>query len=387
MIKLKKHSDKRISRGHLWVFSNEIASPEISQLNKGEVHELFDFSDNFLGMAYVNPNSLISARIVSRDRTQIDYSFVRSRIHEANQRRLNVCHGSDSYRLFYGESDLLPGLIIDKYGGVYVIQSSTAGVDLLMDMIVQAIIDLFSPESIYIRNDLPVRDLEGIPRDKKLVYGYLPEPITISLNRLRFAVDVANGQKTGFFLDQEFNRASFMKYLVPNSRVLDLFCYSGAWAINSAARKSCNVTAIDSSASALDLARMNAELNHVKASPEFLKSDCVDFLKKNDQCWDVIIADPPAFIKSKSKQAEGKRGYLDLNKRAMMRLKSGGILVTCSCSHHLTLDDFKDVVLSASFKTSRRLRVLEILGQGPDHPSLLSMPETSYLKVMICQVI
>ncbi|MGD9818025.1 MAG: class I SAM-dependent rRNA methyltransferase, partial [Desulfomonilaceae bacterium] len=255
MIKLKKHSEKRISRGHLWVFSNEIASPEISQLDKGEVHELFDFSDNFLGMAYANPNSLISARIVSRDRTQIDYSFVRIRIHEANQRRLNICQGSDSYRLFYGDSDLLPGLIIDKYGDVYVIQSSTAGVDLLMDMIVQAIIDLFSPESIYIRNDLPVRDLEGIPRDKRLVHGYLPEPTTISLNGLKFAVDVANGQKTGFFLDQEFNRASLMKYLVPNSRVLDLFCYSGAWAINSAARKSCSVTAIDSSASALELAR------------------------------------------------------------------------------------------------------------------------------------
>ncbi len=387
MIKLRKNAERRIRKGHLWVFSNEIASPDVADLNPGEIHELFDSSEHFLGMVYSNPKSLITARIVSKERIDIDHSFIRSRIQEANERRLNICRGNNAYRLFYGESDLIPGLIIDRYGDHYVIQGSTSGVDAMLDLIVEAVVDLFKPESVFIRNDSPIRDLEGIHREKKLAYGKLPERIEISLNGLKFVVDVENGQKTGFFLDQEFNRVCLEKYLPPNARVLDLFCYSGAWGIHAAARSMCRVLAVDSSNSALDIANINSEINGVKERVEFLKSDCIDFLKKNNDFWDVVIADPPAYIKSKSKLAEGRKGYLDLNKRALMRLKPGGFLVTCSCSHHLTLDDFQDLALTASIQTSRNLRIMEVLGQGPDHPCLLAMPETRYLKVLICQVV
>lgn len=387
MIKLRKNAEKRIRKGHLWVFSNEIASPDVADLNPGEIHELFDSSDRFLGMVYSNPKSLITARIVSRDRSAIDHSFIRSRIQAANERRTNICRGNNAYRLFYGESDLIPGLIIDRYDDHYVIQGSTAGVDALLDYIVEAVVDLFKPESVFIRNDSPIRDLEGISREKKLVYGKLPERIEVILNGLKFVVDVENGQKTGFFLDQEFNRAGFVKYLAPNARVLDLFCYSGAWGIHAAARAMCRVLAIDSSNNALDIANINSEINRVQERIDFIKSDCIDFLKKNNEVWDAVIADPPAYIKSKSKLAEGKKGYLDLNKRALMRLKPGGFLITCSCSHHLTMDDFLDLVLTASLQTSRSLRIMEVLGQGPDHPCLLAMPETRYLKVLVCQVV
>lgn len=387
MIKLKKNADKRIRKGHLWVFSNEVDTPNVSEIVKGSIDELCDSGGNFLGMVYLNPNSLITARIISREKTDIDASFIKQRIREANSRRSNMCRESNAYRMFYGESDLIPGLIIDRYDDVYVIQSSTAGVDALMDMVVEAIVELCSPVAVYIRNDLPVRDLESIPRHKRLGYGELPEHVYIDLNGLKFRVDVESGQKTGFFLDQEFNRMSLVKYLPEGARVLDLFCYSGAWAINAAARAKCEAVAVDSSINALDAARKNAALNGVEERVELVKHDCIDFLKKSEGFWDVVIADPPAFVKSKAKLAEGKRGYFDLNKRSLMKLRPGGLFVTCSCSHHLSLDDFLDLVLTASIQSSRRLRVLEVLGQGPDHPSLLAMPETAYLKALICQVI
>lgn len=369
------------------MFSNEIESPGVSDLHQGDIQELFDYSGQFLGMVYANPKSLITARIISRRRTDIDYQFVRQRIQEAGRRRSVICGDSNAYRLFYGESDLIPGLIIDRYADVYVVQSSTAGVDALIEIVIEVITELFDPSCIYVRNDIPVRDLEGIPREKRLAYGELPERLEAQINGVKYVVDVENGQKTGLFLDQEFNRSSLLKYLNPESMALDLFCYSGAWGINAASRKSCKVVAVDSSARALESAKINAQINEVEDSLEFVKADCIEFLKKNDQSWDVVIADPPAYIKSKAKLAEGKRGYFDLNKRALMRLKSGGILVTCSCSHHMSLEEFRDLILSTSLQSSRHLRVLEVLGQGPDHPCLLGMPETSYLKVLVCQVI
>lgn len=386
MIRLKKNADKRIRKGHLWVFSNEIDSPSVSEIVQGEVDELFDHSGKFLGMVYSNPRSLITSRVLSHKRTDIDGLFVKQRIKEANDRRSSICRHSTAYRLFYGESDLIPGLIIDKYADAYVVQSSTAGVDTLMELVVQAIVELFSPSCVYIRNDLPVRDLEGISRTKKLAYGTLPERIEVELNGLKFLVDIENGQKTGLFLDQEFNRTALIKYLSPQANVLDLFCYTGAWGINAAARGLCGVTAVDSSANALDAAKVNAELNNVGDRFEVVKSDCIDFLKKMEKHWDVVIADPPAYIKSKAKLAEGKRGYFDLNKRALGKLRKGGLLITCSCSHHLSLEEFRDLILSASLQSSRRIRLLEVLGQGPDHPCLPAMPETSYLKALVCQV-
>ena len=387
MIKLKKNADKRIRKGHLWVFSNEIDSPNVAEITQGEVDELYDHSGKFLGMVYSNPRSLITSRILSHSRTDIDAQFLKQRISEADQRRSAICRDSSAYRLFYGESDLIPGLIIDKYGDSYVIQSSTAGVDTMLELVVDAVVELFSPSCVYIRNDQPIRDLEGIPRTKRLGYGNLPERIEVELNDLKFMVDIENGQKTGLFLDQEFNRVALRKYLAPKAHVLDLFCYTGAWGINAAAKGLCDVTAVDSSVAALESAKVNAELNNVADRFEVVKEDCIDFLKKSDRHWDVVIADPPAYIKSKAKLAEGKRGYFDLNKRALGKLRKGGILITCSCSHHLTLEEFRELVLSASLQTSRRIRMMEVLGQGPDHPFLPAMPETSYLKALVCQVI
>jgi len=387
MIRLKKNSDRRVRKGHLWVFSNEIADPPISDLEAGSLHELRDCRDDFLGMVYANPASLITARILSRKKVYIDVLFFEDRIRTALQLRTRLFPDRDCYRLVFGESDFLPGLVVDRYGDILVAQSLTAGMDRLMDAATEALVEIVSPAGIFLRNDSHVRELEGLPSEKRLAYGAVPASITIESHGLSFLVDVLNGQKTGFFLDQESNRSLMRQYVFPGARVLDLFCYTAAWGIHAAAAGASEVTVVDSSKGALNLAVANAGLNRFENRIVPVKELAVDFLKKTREKWDVVILDPPAFVKSRNRIKEGLKGYVDVNRRALLRVNPGGILVSCSCSHHLDAAIFENALLSAAQQSGRDLRILDVRGQGPDHPVLLSMPETRYLKIVVAQVI
>ncbi len=387
MIRLKKNAHRRVRNGHLWVFSNEIAEPPVNVLEAGSVHELWDHAGDFTGMCYANPASLITARILSRKRIEIDRQFFSTRIETALAWRHHLFPDRDFYRVVFGESDYLPGLIVDRYHELLVIQTLTAGMDRHRELIVEALVDLMAPTGIFRRNDSPARILEGLPQEKGLEYGSVPPTVEINSNGLRFLVDISEGQKTGFFLDQESNRSLIRQYAGPGITVLDLFTYTGAWGLHALAGGADRVTAVDSSRGALRIAAQNAELNGMSDRFETVRDNAVDFLKKCRDNWDLIVLDPPAFIKSRSTAREGRKGYIDINRRALGRLRSGGILITCSCSHHLHADEFEQLLATASRQSGRELRILDFRGQGPDHPVLLSMPETRYLKVIVAQVV
>ena len=386
MITLKKNADRRIRRGGLWVFSNEIAEPEVSDLEPGRICELRDHAGEFMGMVYANPKSLICARILSRRREPIDADFLEARITQAFERRKRLFPERDFYRVVYGESDLLPGLIVDRYGDCLAAQTLTAGMDALKDLVVEALVSAMAPSGIYWRNDSRARSLEGLNEEKAIAYGVVPDTVTVGGDPVRYVVDIPNGQKTGFFLDQESNRDLVRRLVPPDTEVLDLFSYSGAWGLRALAAGAGSVVAVDSSRGALDLADKNARLNGFEDRLTTVRDTAVDFLKKEKKRWDVVILDPPSFIRARSRKKDGLKGYFDVNRRAMVRMKEGGLLVTCSCSHHLDAEGFQDMLHSASRQAGRNVRVLSTGGHGPDHPVLLGMPETRYLKVIAAEV-
>ncbi len=387
MITLKKNADRRLRRGHLWIFSNEIADPKVSELEPGSVHEIRDSGGEFLGMAYANPASLIAARILSRKREPIDQAFIRARIAAAYERRKRLFPERNAYRIVFGESDLLPGLVVDRYANYLAVQVLSAGMENLLTEVLESLIEMIAPEGICLRNDSPVRLLEGLEEEKRTAYGSIPDMVEIQSGPLKIQVDISNGQKTGYFLDQECNRSVMHRYVHPGAAVLDLYCYSGAWGLHAAYAGASEVVGVDSSRGALNLAAENARINGLEDRFEGVRDSAVDFLKKNARTWDAIVLDPPAFIKSRNRIKEGQKGYIDVNRRALTRLNRDGILVTCSCSHHLDLVSFEEIVSSASRQAGKELRILDIRGQGPDHPVLWAMPETRYLKVIVAQVI
>ncbi|MGC8603597.1 MAG: class I SAM-dependent rRNA methyltransferase [Desulfomonilaceae bacterium] len=386
-IRLRKQADRKVRRGYLWIFSNEIENPPVRNLCAGEIYDVTDFSGKFIGVAYANPKSLIAARIVSRKKVKIDADFIKGRFEKAIELRRPYCRGREAYRVFFGEADLLPGLVVDRYGPHLVIQSSTAGVDHMLDLVVEVIDSLFAPQSIVIRNDSLVRNLEGIPIRKEIKLGSHVDAINFTSQGVAFIANLIDGQKTGFFLDQEFNRLLLKRYMAEKSAVLDLYCYSGAWGMQALSAGASTMTAVDSSASALELAAQIAYLNHYESRVTTIRDDVSQFLGHGSDKWDVIILDPPAFIKNRSKIREGRQGYIDVNKKALTRLKSGGLFVSCSCSAHMAISDFLEVINIAAYLNGKKLKVLDVLGQAPDHPTLTSMPETRYLKVIIAQAL
>ncbi len=386
MLTLKKDRDRRVRGGHLWVFSNEIADPPVASLEPGSIHEMYDHRGQFLAMVYVNPASLIAARILSTRKEAATEALVQARIEDAVHRRSSQAPDRNSIRLVFGEADLLPGLIVDRFEDYLVVQTLTAGMDRMAPAIIGILDNLIGPAGMFVRNDAASRLLENLPQEKYLARGTVPERITIRSGNLPMIVDIPNGQKTGFFLDQELNRMALRPYVPQSARVLDLFAYSGAWGLQAAAAGAAEVVTVDSSAAALDLARESVELNGFADRFQLVRDKALDFLKKSTQTWDVVILDPPAFIQSKSHLQEGRKGYIDLNRRALSRTTSGSLLVTCSCSHHLDLNGFLDILAAASRQSGRNLRVLEVRGQSPDHPILLAMPETRYLKVVFAEI-
>ncbi len=372
---------KRILNGHLWVFSNELyENPK--KYSPGSTLELYDMKDTFLGAGYINPNSLISVRILTREKEPLDKNFFRKRINAALRLRERLCGTRDAMRLIFSEGDYLPGLIADKYGNCIVLQFLTLGMETFKGVIVGLLDEMLNPEAIIVKNDSRMRSLEGIPLYKEIIKGSLRSLPVISEDGVRFEVDPYEGQKTGFFLDQRENRTALMDF-IKGGKGLDLFCYTGAWALRLASLGD-EITGVDESERAITQAQKNAELNNFHDRVKFIKSDVFSFLKdeigKGEKRYDFIVLDPPAFVKSASKIKEAVKAYRQLNEMCTRLLKQGGILATSSCSYHISREMFLDMLRFAGKAASRSLRLLSLRSQGRDHPVLLSMPETEYLK-------
>jgi 23S rRNA (cytosine1962-C5)-methyltransferase len=383
VIRLKQGCEKRLIKGHKWIFSNEISEP-LKNSSKGWV-KIYSHKEVLLGTGYINPNSLIAVRIISRNDEEPGRHIFLKRISQSSERKIKLYPESNAYRIIYGESDNLAGLIIDRYGDVFVCQANTLCMSEHQEIIKDCIIELFSPEAIVFRNDSRARILEGLKQEKYVAYGRLPERVSVKMNGLKFDVDVLNGQKTGLFLDQRDNLETLRKYASGRS-VLDFYCYDGAWSLVAESAGAAGVTGIDRSALALERAKNNASINNLKS--KFIEAEALDVLKSlNRNSQDMIILDPPAFAKSKKDLPGAIRGYIDINRRALLALKSGGILVSCSCSYNMSPEDFHEVILKAAVSAGKELRLLESRGQALDHPVLLAMPETAYLKCLILEAI
>jgi 23S rRNA (cytosine1962-C5)-methyltransferase len=380
MDKILLRRTSRILAGHSWIFSNELAtSPKNHE--PGSLVEVFDMKKDFIGIGYINPNSLIAVRLLTRNKEDIDAKFFRKRIYDALYYRERIGVKGDSFRVVFSEGDFLPGLIADKYGECLVLQFLTVGMDKFKDTIIGLFDEILSPSIIVLRNDSHSRVLEGLPLSTEVVKGLLDTLPVIHEGTVSLQVDPLAGQKTGFFLDQRENRLA-LKSLVHEGNGLDLFCYSGAWGLQLAGRGT-SVTFADSSESALAQVRLNAARNGVEKDCQYRKTDIFDFLKEEleaDSRYDFIILDPPAFVKNRLKLKEALKGYLEINTSAMKLLKEGGILATSSCSYHVDNAVFLDMLKDAARIARRQLRLVEYRSQGRDHPVLLSVPETEYLK-------
>jgi 23S rRNA (cytosine1962-C5)-methyltransferase len=380
-VKLKKKEDRRILRGHPWVFSNELERTE-EIFSPGDIVDVLDNSGRFIGRGYINLHSLIAVRILTRKQEEIDRRFFRRKIAQARGLRTMLAFG-ESFRAVFSEGDGLPGLIVDKYADTLVIQSSTAGIDRMLDIIISALQEEYSPRAIVLRNDTASREHEGLEQKKSVPFGAVTTPVEIEENGVRYRVDVLEGQKTGFFFDQRENRQA-LNHIVKGRRTLDCFCYIGAWSLNAARFGASEVTGIDSSQKAVDMAAANAALNGLNA--QFRTADVFDELRsleKGGERFGCIILDPPAFVKSRAKVREGLKGYKEINLRGMRLLERGGILVTCSCSHHVDQDLFAEMLIDAAHSGGRQARLLEMRSQARDHPMLLAARETQYLKCAI----
>ncbi|MBN1397033.1 MAG: class I SAM-dependent rRNA methyltransferase [Bacteroidetes bacterium] len=378
---LKKNEEHRIISGHQWVFSNEIASIR-GNPSAGDVAELLRSDGKFLGLGFFHPHSLISLRFLTSEQEEISAGFFERRFQQALDLRRKLYPGSETFRLVHGESDFLPGLIVDKYNEFLSLQTFCAGMEKHISLICDVLESLFHPKAIVARNDAAIRTLEDLPIEKKVLRGNAGVTI-IEDDCVKFEVDVLNGQKTGFFLDQRENRKSIRRY-AKGASVLDCYCNEGGFALHAAAAKAGSVRGIDISEAAVFKAQVNARLNILDA--DFKVQDVLEALKLLDddrKRFDIIILDPPSFTKSKKNIPAALKGYKDINAAAMRLIVPGGYLVSASCSHHITEDGFLSAIEQAAVKSKRRIQLLELTGAAPDHPVIPAMPETKYLKSCI----
>lgn len=385
-ILLKKHEDKRIRSGHLWVFSNEVKEAR-GEPAAGDIVELRDHAGKFLGQGLYHPRSLIALRLLTLDDEPIDFHFFEKRIQRAHNVRTKVYPKSDTYRLIHGESDFLTGLIIDRYEQYFSIQTFSYGMDKRLTLICDVLDSLFHPKGILERNESPLRALEGLEERKGILRGAI-SPVIMSEGEVKYEIDLMEGQKTGFFLDQRENRLAIRRYS-KGARVLDCFCNDGGFGLHAAKAGAQEVLGIDTSSTAVKRAAHNAELNALQQKCRYNESDIFEFLKKpieSNSHYDLVILDPPSFTKSKKNIATAKRGYKEINTKAMMLLSNGGILATASCSHHVTREMFFEVLIESAQQAGRKTRLLEFRGAAPDHPVLPAMPETEYLKFAFLEI-
>jgi 23S rRNA (cytosine1962-C5)-methyltransferase len=390
VLRLKRGEDRRIRAGHLWVFSNEIdnaATPLVS-FQAGAAVQIQSDREQFLGLAYVNPHALICARIVGRNPAQrLDRALLTARLRTALALRQRL--GTEPYnRLVFGESDALPGLVLDRYGAIVVGQISTAGMEALKSDVEAAVREVVNPQGFLWKNDSGARDLEQLPEYVEVAFGAVPDQIEVVESDLRFTAPLREGQKTGWFYDQSANRGRLTRYLPRGARVLDVCSYAGAWAISALKNGAASASCIDSSELALRFAQQNAEGNAVAI--ELLRADAFDAMKRlreEGRRFDVVILDPPAFIKRKKDIPQGIAAYRKLNQLALNLIDGDGLLVSCSCSYHLTADELSGAVQGAARHSGRFVQILESGGQSPDHPVHPAIAETRYLKAFFCRVI
>ena len=390
VLKLKRGEDRRLRAGHLWIFSNEVdtAATPLTSFEPGAAVAVHSDRDQFLGFAYVNPRTLIAARIVGREAAYpLDASLLAHRLRVALALRERL-YREPFYRLVFGESDGLPGLVLDRYGDIVVAQSGTAGIDRLRAEVEAAVAKVVSPRLIVWKNDSGARELEGLPLEVATSDGAaLPAEIAVREQGVSFVAPLGDGQKTGWFYDQTANRERLRRYLPAGARVLDVCSYVGAWAVTALKGGAASATCVDSSALALDFAARNARANGVDITP--LKSDAFDALKtllESGAKFDVVILDPPAFAKRKKDAPQALAAYRKLNQLALPLIDRDGILVSCSCSYHMGADELAGAIQSAARHTSRFVQLLELGGQSPDHPVHPAIPETRYLKSFFCRV-
>jgi 23S rRNA (cytosine1962-C5)-methyltransferase len=382
---LKKGEEKRILAGHPWVYANEVSRIE-GKDTQGSIAKVNNFEGRFIGYGFINHASKIIVRIISRDDTPIDDNFFYQRIKASNDYRVGLGY-DNNYRVVFGESDMLPGLIVDKFGEYLSIQVLSLGMEVRKDLIVKILVDIFKPKGIYERSDVPVRVKEGLKEVKQLLYGEVPETVEIIENGIKMQIDIINGQKTGYFLDQKENRDN-LKHYVKGKDVLDCFCNIGGFSLCASKYQAKSVTAVDISELAIANVKLNAKLNHFD-NITTIKADVFEQLrqyKAENRKFDVIILDPPAFIKTKDSIKNGYYGYRDINILALKLLNKGGFLVTCSCSQPLTLNMFLDMIKESVLESKVHARLVEIRSQGKDHAILIGTDESLYLKVAVVQV-
>ena len=389
-LRLKKNEDQRLRAGHLWIFSNEvdIAATPLKAFEPGAVAVIENAKGESLGLAYVNPASLISARILTRNPKQtIDPDFLVSRLQQAAALRERL-FSEPYYRLVYGESDGLPGMVVDRFGSAFTIQTNTLGAEKLLEPLLAAIEQVFSPSCVVLRNTSSLRSLEGLTNDTRLLRGEIPDDLTLNENGCRFRVDLLEGQKTGWFYDHRDNRARLAGW-AKGKRVLDLFAYSGAWGIQAAVAGASQVDLVDASQPALQLATDNARLNGVADKIRPVGQDVFEFLRQareERQRYDIVIADPPAFIKRKKDVTPGIEAYRRLTQGALQVLNPGGLLVSASCSFHLQRETLHDLLRGSARHLDRHLVFVAQGGLAADHPIHPAIPETDYLKAFFAYV-
>ena len=386
-LRLKRNEDRRLNAGHLWIFSNEVDTHQTSltKFQPGELVRVLAHNDRALGLAFVNPKSLICARLLGTwKRPDVSWLIARMRVALVLRERL---YRAPYYRLVFGESDGLPGLVIDRFGNACVIQIGTAGMELLKPLICEALVAVVHCETILFKNDSPTREMEGLPSYVECALGSAATLGMVVEDGLEFTAPLAEGQKTGWFFDQAANRGALAKYVKKGARALDVFSYVGAWGIRAARAGAAQVMVVDSSAGALELAEANARRNGCEL--ETRKGDAFDVLEAlaaEGRQFDVVVLDPPAFAKRKKDLPKAMAAYKRLNQLAMRVLAQEGILVTCSCSYHMSAEDLQDAIGKAARAADRHLQILESGGQAPDHPVHPAISETRYLKTYFCRV-
>ena len=385
-IQLKPGKEKRVYTLHPWVFKSDI-DKELNGCAAGDIVDIISSKGKFLARGYYNPNSQIALRIMTYNEEAVDRALIFRRIHEAVEYRRTFAD-LRSCRLVFAESDRLPALIVDAFDDVLVLQCLALGMERFKKDIVDALVEEVHPRGIWERNDVPVRRLEGLEMCTGLLYGEVPDRVQMSENGVRFWVDVKEGQKTGFFLDQKENRAAIAPF-VKGQKVLDCFTHTGSFALHAGYYGAAEVTGVDISEFACECAAENAALNHLEDRVHFVAANAFDLLSEQSrkgEKYDVIILDPPAFTKSRNAVNSALRGYKEINLRAMKMIRTGGYLITCSCSQHVLPEMFRTMVLDAAKDARVLLRQVEFRTQGKDHPILPYARETEYLKCGIYQV-
>ncbi|TAE04067.1 MAG: class I SAM-dependent rRNA methyltransferase [Bacteroidetes bacterium] len=387
---LSPFRNKRITNGHPWIYDNEVKKIE-GNFENGDIVEVYDAHKKFIGKGYINSNSHILVRILTYQRQEeINQLFFDKKLKYALDYRLQMGF-TQNFRLVFGEADFLSGLVIDKFGDYLVLQILSLGMEKFKPLILESLEKLLKPKGIYERNDVPVREMEGLTQQTGFLKPFeIPKNgVEIVENGFKFSVDIVNGQKTGYFLDQTRNRATLANF-VKGKKVLDCFCHTGSFAIHAAGYGASHVTALDISEQAISSAKINAKLNNFEEKIDFVCDNAFDWLKESvteNKLFDVVILDPPAFTKSRANIESAVRGYKEINLRGMKLVKKGGFLITCTCSHFVSNDLFRKTIQEAAVDAHRTVREVIFQPQNFDHPILWSVEESFYLKFYVLQVL